>query len=127
MISFRQKGDFHKTERFFNTGLTLNAKVRSILDNYGQQGVNALASATPVDTGLTANQWAYEINKTNTGFSIGWSNTNVVDGVPIVILLQYGHGTKNGAYVRGRDFINPAIRPLFYLIADNIWKEVTSL
>ena len=127
MISFNQKGNFNKTERFLDNGLRFSASIRTILDRYGQLGTASLAAATPVDTGLTASQWSYEINKTSTGFSISWLNSNVKDGVPVVILLQYGHGTRNGAYVQGRDFINPSIRPIFYMIADSIWKEVTNL
>lgn len=98
----------------------------SILNGYGREGVVALANATPVDSGVTAASWYYEVEKTSTGYSIKWLNSNVVDGAPIAILLQYGHGTGTGGYVQGRDYINPAIRPIFDRIAENVWKAVTS-
>ena len=96
------------------------------LDEYARQGVQALASATPVDTGLTASAWGYEIQKSRGAYSIFWTNTNVITGTPVVIWLQYGHGTGTGGYVQGRDFINPAIQPIFDRIADSVWQEVTS-
>ncbi len=98
----------------------------SSLDGYGQQGVAALASATPVESGMTANSWTYEIVKDSKSYSIIWGNTNVVDGRPIAILLQYGHGTGTGGYVEGQDYINPAIQPIFDRIAADVWKVVTA-
>lgn len=122
-ISLTSKGDFKKTEQFlkFATNASKNIK----LDKYGQKGVAALASATPVDTGLTANSWNYKVEKSGSTISLVFYNTNVVSGVPIAIILQYGHGTGTGGWVEGRDYINPAIRPIFDEMADAIWKEVT--
>ena len=97
------------------------------LDKYGREGVAALASATPVDTGLTASSWRYEIQHRNDSVSIAFYNDNIQNGVPIAIILQYGHGTRNGGYVQGRDYINPAIKPIFDKITEDAWKEVTRL
>lgn len=123
MISFRQKGDFKK----LNSYLERLEEVIKLgkLNKYGERGVSALSSATPVDTGLTANSWQYSINREKDSVSISFENTNINNGVSIAILLQYGHGTRNGGYVRGRDYINPAIQPLFDQIAEEAWKEVT--
>lgn len=124
MISFRQKGDFSNLTHFLE-----KAKERvhlGDLDRYGRAGVAALASATPVDTGETANSWYYKIENRNGSVSIGFYNSSIQNGVPIAIILQYGHGTKNGGWVEGRDYINPAIRPIFDQIADTAWKEVTT-
>ena len=123
MITFRQKGDFSKLTRFFERAK--NAVHLGELDKYGREGVAALASATPVDSGLTAQSWYYEIEH-NRGYStITFNNSNIQNGIPIAIILQYGHGTRNGGYVVGRDFINPAIRPVFDEIAQEAWLEVT--
>lgn len=124
MIRFKQKGEFKRTERFFK-----KAAERSYLNTlkkYGQAGVEALASATPKESGETAAAWDYEIVRTDGGFSIYWTNSNINKGVNIAVILQYGHGTGTGGYVRGIDYINPAIRPIFNQIADEAWKEVTS-
>ena len=123
MIVIKQSGSFKNTERFLSRASKLN--VRNVLERYGKQGVAALASATPVDSGLTANSWGYEVHVSKNSYSIVWTNSNIVNGVPIAILLQYGHATKNGGYVQGRDYINPAIRPIFDRIAEELWKEVT--
>ncbi len=125
MISFRQKGDFHKLTRY----LERVKEVAQIgdLDKYGRQGVAAFASATPRDTGKTANSWNYEIKQDKDSVSISFYNTNIQNGVPIAIILQYGHGTRNGGWVQGRDYINPAIQPIFDEIVKSAWKEVTSL
>lgn len=96
----------------------------SDLDRYGQMGVDALARATPVDSSLTANSWSYRVSRDSHGPRIEWINTNVVDGTPVAILIQYGHGTGTGGYVQGRDYINPAIQPVFDRIADDVWKKV---
>lgn len=125
MITFRQKGDFSKLTRYLERVKEV-AKLGD-LDRYGREGVAALASATPVDTGLTANCWYYEIVNKNGSVEISFHNSNVNKGVPIAIILQYGHGTRNGGWVEGRDYINPAIRPIFDRIADDAWKEVTKL
>ena len=97
------------------------------LDKYGREGVKALESATPVDTGLTARSWYYEIKKTNGSVSISFYNSNIQNGIPIAIILQYGHGTGTGGWVEGRDYINPAIQPIFDKIAEKAWKEVTKV
>ena len=123
MISVRQKGDFSKVTRFLERSKEA-AKV-SDLDRFGREGVAALASATPVDSGLTASSWYYEIERSNGSVSISFCNSNIQNGVPIAIILQYGHGTRNGGWVQGRDYINPAIQPIFDKIADSAWKEVT--
>ena len=124
MIRVKHKGDFSKSLRYLQ-------KVKSIahvdLDKYGREGVAALASATPVDTGKTASSWYYKIEKTNGSVTISFYNSNIQNGVPIAIIIQYGHGTNNGGWVEGRDYINPAIRPIFDKIVDNAWREVTKL
>ena len=125
MISFRQKGDFSKLSRYFER-VKEAAKI-GVLDKYGQEGVAALASATPVDSGQTANSWYYEIKRQNGSVSIVFNNSHVNKGVPIAIILQYGHGTGTGGWVQGRDYINPAVRPIFDRIAVEAWKEVTKL
>ena len=125
MISFRQKGDFSKLTRFLEKAK--NAVRIGDLDKYGREGVAALASATPVDSGLTASSWYYKVEHTNGSAKINFYNSNIQNGVPIAIILQYGHGTGNGGWVQGRDYINPAIQPLFDKIAENAWREVTKL
>ena len=123
MINFRQKGDFSKLTKFLERAKE-SVKLGD-LDKYGRAGVEALASATPVDSGLTANSWYYEIENKNGSASITFLNRNIQNGVPIAIILQYGHGTGTGGWVQGRDYINPAIQPLFDKITDDAWKEVT--
>lgn len=125
MITFRQKGDFSKLTRYLER-VKETVKLGD-LDKYGQEGVAALASATPVDTGLTANSWYYKIENQNGRVSISFLNSNANKGVPIAIILQYGHGTRNGGWVQGRDYINPAIQPIFDKIVESAWKEVTKL
>lgn len=124
MITFKQNGNFS------NLSITLKRMKRFMdnisLEKYGKEGVTALASATPVDTGLTANSWNYKIEQTKNSVSITFCNTNIQNGVPIAIILQYGHGTRNGGWVEGRDYINPAIQPIFDRIANEAWKEVRS-
>lgn len=123
MIKIRQKGGFRKLTFFLE-----KAKESfdiGILDEYGKKGVAALSSATPVDTGLTASSWFYKIENKNGVAKIEFHNSNVQKGVLIALILQYGHGTKNGGYVVGRDYINPAIQPVFDELAKNAWKEVT--
>jgi len=125
MISFRQKGDFSKTDKFFK-----NLRSRSylkLLNRYGREGVAALSSATPVDTGLTASSWYYKIEQTPTMTSLIFCNSNIQNGVPIAIILQYGHGTRNGGWVEGRDYINPTIQPIFDKLASDAWREVIKL
>lgn len=125
MISFRQRGDFSKLTRFLEQAK--EAVHISDLDKFGREGVAALASATPVDTGLTANSWYYKITHEKESSTITFYNSNIQNGVPIAIILQYGHGTRNGGWVQGRDYINPAIQPIFDKIANAAWEEVTKL
>lgn len=124
-ISVRQKGDFSKLTRYLMQ--TEKAIKLADLDKFGKEGVAALASATPVDSGKTANSWYYEIERTHGSVTISFYNSNIQNGIPIAILLQYGHGTRNGGWVQGRDYINPAIQPIFDNIAEKAWKEVTKL
>lgn len=122
MIKFRQKGDFSKLTRFLERA---KEAVRiGDLDKFGKEGVAALASATPVDSGETASSWYYEIENRKGSVTISFHNPNIQNGVPIAIILQYGHGTRNGGWVQGRDYINPAIQPIFDKIANNAWEEV---
>lgn len=123
MIRFRQKGDFRKLNSFLER--IKEILKRGELDKYGREGVKALSQSTPVDTGKTANSWYYNIERRNGSLTISFHNSNINDGVPIAVILQYGHGTKNGGWVQGRDYINPAIQPIFDKIADEAWKEVT--
>ena len=125
MIEFRQKGDFSKLNRYFER-LKETANV-GVLDKYGRAGVAALSSATPVNTGKTASSWYYDIKRQNGSVSIEFNNSNFNKGVPIAIILQYGHGTGNGGWIQGRDYINPAIQPIFDKIAENAWREVTNI
>lgn len=123
MISFKHKGNFKMTEKFLINAKKFN--VSKILKKYAQEGVKELSSATPVDTGETATSWDYTIKMFKNSASVTWTNSKMAGDTPLVILLQYGHGTRNGGYVQGRDFINPAIRPILDKIADEAWKEVT--
>lgn len=125
IIQFKQKGDFSKMESFLKKLRKLD--LDSVLDKYGKLGVQALASATPVETGKTAASWDYKIEKGKGVVTITWTNSNVNNGVPIALLIQYGHGTGTGGYVQGRDYIKPAILPIFDQLADALWKEVTEL
>lgn len=124
-VKFRHKGDFSKVTRYLKKS---KGAVRRIdFDKYGRAGVTALASATPVDSGETANSWTYEVKRSANTASITFYNSHVNQGVPIAIILQYGHGTGTGGYVQGRDYINPAVQPIFDQLADSAWKEVTKL
>ena len=125
MISFKQKGDFSKLTSFFEKAKEI-VKLGD-LDKYGRAGVEALSSYTPVDSGLTASSWYYEIDHSNGRATITFNNSNIQNGVPIAIILQYGHGTGTGGWVEGRDYINPAIQPIFDRIAEDAWKEVVNL
>ncbi len=124
MISIRQKGDFRKTEKFLKK--SFGRDYRRILEKYAQLGVEALSNATPVDTGLTAASWGYEIIQNENYLSIQWNNYNIHRGINIALIIQYGHATRNGRWVEGLDYINPALRPIFENMADAAWKEVTS-
>ena len=125
MITFKQKGDFSNLTRYLER---VKRVIRlSDLDKYGREGVAALASATSVDSGLTANSWYYEITNNDGVIKLSFHNSNIQNGVPIAIILQYGHGTGTGGWVQGRDYINPAIQPIFDRITNDAWKEVTKL
>ena len=122
---FKHSGDFKQIEAWFLRAKKL--QVKTILEKYGQLGVQALAKATPLDTGLTADSWHYKVSLSNDGYVINWTNDNVVDGVPIAIILQYGHGTRNGGYVPGRDYINPTLKPILDDLSNKLWEEVRRL
>lgn len=125
MISFRCKGDFSKATSYLER--VLEAVHLGYLDKYGRKGVDALSAATPIESGLTANSWYYKIENSAGTAKITFYNSNIQNGVPIAIILQYGHGTRNGGWVEGQDYINPAIRPIFDQIVEEAWKEVTKL
>jgi hypothetical protein len=125
MIAFKQSGDFKYTEKFLKQAVKAN--FLQVLQKYAKEGVSALASATPINTGKTSRSWDYEIQSSNGNIKIYWTNSNIVDNVPIAVILEYGHGTRNGGYVQGRDYIKPAIRPVFDRIADGAWKEVSDI
>ena len=124
-ITFNQKGDFSKLNRYFER--VKEAARVSILDKYGRKGVAALASATPIESGLAASSWYYEIKRGGGSASIIFGNSDIENGFPVAIMLQYGHGTGTGGWVQGRDYINPAIQPVFDEIAEAAWREVTKL
>lgn len=122
MITIRQRGDFKNLTSFLER--SKEAFNLGILDKYGRQGVAALKASTPKDTGKTSDSWYYRINRNNGTVSLSFHNSNVNKGVPIAIILQYGHATGNGGYVEGVDYINPALQPVFQKLADEAWKEV---
>lgn len=122
-VVFRHKGDLKETKEFLNR--MKRADFYKHVDNLAREGVQALSSSTPMDSGITSVSWGYEIHNSGGSLEIIWTNANINDGVPIAIILQYGHGTGTGGYVEGRDYINPAIKPIFDKIADDVWKEVT--
>jgi hypothetical protein len=124
MISVESKGSFDQTEAFLRRASKLN--ISSILEAAGQQGVKALAAATPIESGLAKDSWDYTISASRGGARITWTNSDVENGFPVAIMLQYGYGTGTGGYVQGRDYINPAMKPIFDQIADKVWKAVTS-
>jgi hypothetical protein len=124
MVNISTSGSFDKTEKFL--AFIRKGDFYKALDSAARRGVSALAAATPVESGLTAASWGYEIRQSLGSVTITWTNTNINDGVSVAIILQYGHGTGTGGYVQGRDYINPAIRPVFDEIADNVWRAVTS-
>lgn len=125
MIRLTSKGDFSKATKYFER--LKEASRLKVLEKYGQAGVDALSSATPVESGLTASSWSYEIHRQNGGVSIDFYNSNVNKGVNIAIILQYGHGTGTGGWVQGRDYINPAIQPIFDQMVEEAWREVTRI
>ena len=119
-------GSFKRTEAFLTAMLKLDSMIHKMLQTAGAEGARALASATPNETGLAARSWNYEVASSGGIHTVTWTNSDVENGFPVVIMLQYGHGTGTGGYVQGRDFLNPAIRPIFDKIADTVWKAVTS-
>ena len=124
-INFEHRGNFNRMEKFLAKSLHISPVIRAILAKYGKQGVDALKEATPKNTGKTADSWVYEIVKGDDGkYQIVWSNTNTNDGKNIALLLQYGHATRNGGFVKGTDYINPAIDKVFRDMANEAWKEV---
>jgi hypothetical protein len=123
MIILESKGEYKQTKQFLNR--ITHDEIYKCLNRYGQEGVVALASATPKDSGKTASSWRYELKQDANSYSIIWSNTNIVRGTPVAVLIQYGHGTGTGGFVQGRDYINPALRPIFDRIANEVWREVT--
>lgn len=125
MITIKHHGNFKRTEGMFKR--MTKFEIRSILNKYGKKGVDALAAATPKDTGRTADSWEYEVTKTGTGYSISWNNRNVNNGVNIALILQLGHGTGTGGYVQGVDYINPALASIFEQMADEAWQEVSKV
>lgn len=124
-IVFKQKGDYSKITKYLER-IKRGVNIKS-LEKYGEEGVKALAAATPVRTGLTARSWYYEIKQENGRVTLSFCNSNIQRGVPIAIILQYGHGTRTGGWVEGRDYINPAIQPIFDKLTEDAWKEVSNV
>lgn len=124
MLSRSSSGSFRNTFSFLEKAQRMD--IRSVLESNAKAGVVALSNATPTDTGLASQSWSYEVRREGTTYSIAWTNSDVENGFPVVIMLQYGYGTGTGGYVRGRDFINPAIRPIFDKIASDVWRAVTA-
>lgn len=128
MLTIVNKGDLKRTSNFFKGSInSINPNFVNILDKYAKEGVKALQAVTPVDSGMTKDSWTYKIKKYKGGAKISWVNSNVVDNVLVAVILQYGHGTGNGGYVEGRDYINPALKPIFDNLATEVWREVTKL
>lgn len=123
MIKIRSKGSFKNTERFFENSKQINNKFRQVMERYGRSGVEALQKATPINSGETANSWYYRVEN----WGLTFLNSNIVNGVPIAIIIQYGHGTRYGGYVSGIDYINPALKPIFEKIKTELDKEVINL
>lgn len=123
-VTFTSSGSFDNMDRFL--AKMKNANFRSAVEAEAEKGRVALANATPRDSGITASSWSYKIDQNRGGLTITWTNSQMAGGVPLAVLLQYGHATGTGGYVQGRDFINPTMQPIFDRIADNIWKAVTS-
>lgn len=122
-VTYSTNGDWSKTDTFLKR--LLKNDIRSILSRFGDEGVRALSSATPMDSGATAASWYYKVEAYQGGYSINWYNSNMNQGTNIAVIIQYGHGTGTGGWVQGRDYINPALRPVFDRIADEAWKAVT--
>lgn len=122
-VSVKSKGHFENILNYLDT--FEKNPYRKIFEKYGELGVRALTAATPIDSGKTAGSWEYQIKETRTGTTLQWHNTNVNDGAVVAVMIQYGHATQNGGFVPGRDFINPAMRPILDSLADQLWKEVS--
>lgn len=128
IIGFESVGTFEKTKNFLDKAKDINSIARRMqIRSLAEEGVKLLSQNTPVDTGKTASSWGYEIENQNGKIVVYWTNSNVINGVNIAIILQYGHGTRNGGYVQGRDYINPALQPIFDKLADDMWRAVVSL
>lgn len=127
MFKINSKGNFDRTEKILKSFLNEEYIPLDILEKYGRKGVEALSSATPRRTGLTASSWDYAIKNKNGQYELSWYNTNIQNGLPIAIILNYGHGTSNGSYVVGRNYIEPAIAPILDEIAEEVWKEVSNI
>lgn len=125
IITFEERGDFPRLRRFLQKNR--NGLNYEVLHRYGQRGVEFLTNATPIDSGKTASLWSYKIEKIQNGVRLAFYNSNINEGIPIAIIIQYGHATKNGGWVEGIDYINPALRPIFNEISTKAWKEVASL
>lgn len=123
MITFKHSGNFNNTEKFFKR--SSSNTYFNIFEKYAKDVVDALSQATPIDSGETAQSWGYDITNSRNGVKISWTNSNIVDGVPIAVLIQYGHGTRNGGYVEGHDFINPTVKPMFDKLTNDLWREVS--
>lgn len=124
MISFTVSGSFKNTENFLKK--LAQGDMYKSLEQLAREGANALASATPIESGLASSSWDFEISRSKRSCTITWTNTDVENGFPVAVMLQYGYGTGTGGYVQGQDYINPAMRPIFDRIADQVWKAVTS-
>lgn len=123
MVTFKHKGDFSKTRKFLEKAKSVVK--RDVLDKYGREGVRLLSSFTPVESSKTAQSWSYVVEYGPAGSRLSFHNSNINQGVPIAVILQYGHGTGTGGWVEGRDYINPAVQPLFDAMVEELWKEVT--
>lgn len=126
MISMQSSGSFKKTEAFLKAMMKINSTIMDVLNSAGRDGVQALSSAIPIESGLASNSWDYQVTKSGGLCTITWTNSDVENGFPVAIMLQYGYGTGTGGYVQGRDYINPAMKPVFDQIANKVWKAVTS-
>jgi hypothetical protein len=126
IAGFSTGGSFNKTEAFLQKLLRLNSTITAVLESAAKEGVAALQRSTPIESGLAASSWGYEVVQNGSSFTITWTNSDVENGFPVAIMLQYGYGTGTGGYVRGRDYINPAMKPVFDSIEQKVWKAVTS-
>lgn len=124
IVKITQKGNFDNTNKFLKTDR--DKLIRIILEEYAVLGLHELVLATPVDTGKTANSWDYNISKNNKGWQVTWTNSNINEGLQVVMLIRFGHGTRSGGYVPPNDFVTPAMRPIFESLADEAWREVTN-